>query len=196
MGQQKHHLTSQAICQSSSSSASSLSNATVSTLTSTARARNGIGGEKGIHGINGCNSQLIAPFQVSVSTLTENSISGSQHLPPTATQHFYSHHQSLPPPLPPHNLLYNNPQIHHIRTLSALSSSSVHDFFTHTPPDRFLARAHLIEAKEAPPSLLNNSKFDRLSQSIWKKFINSQQTEETFKQKMRLWRYLYVFIKV
>ncbi|XP_073834169.1 uncharacterized protein [Musca autumnalis] len=101
--------------------------------------------------------------------------------------------QTLPPPPTPHNLLYNNPQAsHHLRSLS---NSSVHDFFTHTPPDRFLARAHLIEAKEAPSALLNNSKWDKLSQDIWNKFICSQQTEETFKQKMRLWRYLYLFIK-
>lgn len=65
-----------------------------------------------------------------------------------------------------------------------------------TPPDRFLARSHLVEVKETPPTLLNNSKWDHLSQNIWNKFISSQQTEETFKQKMRLWRYLYVIIKV
>lgn len=102
--------------------------------------------------------------------------------PPTAISHVY----------PQHNLLFSGSTTTHIRS----SSNTSHDFFTHTPPDRFLARAHLIEAKEAPSSLLNNSKWDNLSQGVWNKFINSQQTEETFKQKMRLWRYLYIIIKV
>ncbi|XP_011191026.1 poly(A) RNA polymerase gld-2 homolog B [Zeugodacus cucurbitae] len=100
--------------------------------------------------------------------------------PPTPISHVY----------PQHNLLFSGPTTH-IRS----SSNTSHEFFTHTPPDRFLARAHLIEAKEAPSSLLNNSKWDNLSQGVWNKFINSQQTEETFKQKMRLWRYLYIIIK-
>ncbi|XP_067642222.1 poly(A) RNA polymerase gld-2 homolog B-like isoform X2 [Eurosta solidaginis] len=100
--------------------------------------------------------------------------------PPTSISHVYTQH----------NLLFGGPQTH-IRS----SVNASHEFFTHTPPDRFLARAHLIEAKETPNTLLNKSKWDNLSLSIWNKFINSQQTEETFKQKMRLWRYLYIIIK-
>lgn len=65
----------------------------------------------------------------------------------------------------------------------------------YTPPDKFLARAHLVEVRNAPDVLLNNSKWDQLSQGIWTKFITSQQTEETYKKKMYLWRYLYVTIK-
>lgn len=38
--------------------------------------------------------------------------------------------------------------------------------------------------------------WDTLSQSMWSKFLDCQQTEETFKKKMKLWRYLYVSIKV
>ncbi|XP_053948280.1 poly(A) RNA polymerase gld-2 homolog B isoform X1 [Anastrepha ludens] len=114
-------------------------------------------------------------------------LQGPQHLQtaapqpaPTSISHVY----------PQHNLLYGGPQTH-IRSLTNTS----HEFFTHTPPDRFLARAHLIEAKEAPSSLLNNSKWDHLSQGVWNKFISSQQTEETYKQKMHLWRFLYIIIK-
>lgn len=40
------------------------------------------------------------------------------------------------------------------------------------------------------------SKYDTLSQEIWDKFVKSQQTEETFRKKMNLWRYLYITIKV
>ncbi|XP_036345463.1 poly(A) RNA polymerase gld-2 homolog A-like [Rhagoletis pomonella] len=111
-------------------------------------------------------------------------------------QGLQNHQMAAPPPAsishvyPQHNLLYGGPPTH-IRS----TANSPHDYFTHTPPDRFLARAHLVEAKEAPSTLLNNSKWDNLSQGVWNKFINSQQTEETFKQKMRLWRYLYIIVK-
>lgn len=64
-----------------------------------------------------------------------------------------------------------------------------------TPPDRFLARAHLIEIKDPPRDLLNGGKWDHLSQNIWNKFLSSQQTEETYKKKMNLWKYLYLIIK-
>ncbi|XP_037916548.1 homeobox protein 2-like isoform X1 [Hermetia illucens] len=64
-----------------------------------------------------------------------------------------------------------------------------------TPPDRFLARAHLVEIKESPETLLNGTKWDQLSQAIWDKFMMSQQREETYRRKMYLWRYLYVTIK-
>lgn len=43
---------------------------------------------------------------------------------------------------------------------------------------------------------LSGSMWDTLSQNMWSKFLDSQQTEETFKKKMKLWRYLYVSIKV
>lgn len=205
MAQQQQRLIAQQTYQSSSSSStSSLSGSSASTLTSAVRARSGGAGGTGINtNNNGRNNQLQLPPQNSLGTTLGNGVNQQlpPPLPPSQQQHIYAHHQqqqqSLPPPLPPHNLLYNNPQTHHMRALSNSSiNSSVHDFFTHTPPDRFLARAHLVEAKEAPATLLNNSKWDHLSQGIWKKFVSSQQTEETFKQKMRLWRYLYLFIKV
>lgn len=66
----------------------------------------------------------------------------------------------------------------------------------YTPPDRFLTRAHLVEQKVPPDTLLNGSKWDQLSQMIWDKFFLAQQTEETYKKKMYLWRYLYLIVKV
>lgn len=66
----------------------------------------------------------------------------------------------------------------------------------YTPPDRFLTRAHLVEQKQPPDTLLNGTKWDQLSQMIWDKFFSAQQTEETYKKKMYLWRYLYLIVKV
>ncbi|XP_014249185.1 poly(A) RNA polymerase gld-2 homolog A-like isoform X2 [Cimex lectularius] len=65
----------------------------------------------------------------------------------------------------------------------------------YTAPDRFLHRAHLMEVKHTPEGLNCGSIWDQLSQAIWKKFITSQQTEETYRRKMGLWKCLYVYIK-
>lgn len=179
--QQQQRLIAQQTQHSCSPSLSMSSNSTASSIPSVQRTRSSG---------NNRNHQYLQNH----SLMASSSMNGN-NAQQTVLPHMFPHQQlqSLPPPPPPHNLLYNNPQVHHLRTLR---NSSVHDFFTHTPPDRFLARAHLIEAKEAPASLLNNSKWDNLSQDIWSKFISCQQTEETFKQKMRLWRFLYLFIKV
>lgn len=61
--------------------------------------------------------------------------------------------------------------------------------------DRYLGRSHVAEVREVPRQLLTRSKWDNLSQGIWNKFVNAQQTEDTFKKKMRLWRYLYIIVK-
>ncbi|KAG8233879.1 hypothetical protein J437_LFUL013996 [Ladona fulva] len=60
------------------------------------------------------------------------------------------------------------------------------------PPDIYLSKAHLFHAKVPPPA---GSKWDKLSQGIWKKFIANHQSEETFKKKMLLWKHLYILIK-
>ncbi|CAH2049002.1 unnamed protein product, partial [Iphiclides podalirius] len=62
-------------------------------------------------------------------------------------------------------------------------------------PERFLNATYPFQVKFTPDDLLNGSKWDTLSQEIWDKFIKSQQTEETFRKKMNLWRYLYITIK-
>uniref|UniRef100_T1H0K5 Poly(A) RNA polymerase mitochondrial-like central palm domain-containing protein n=1 Tax=Megaselia scalaris TaxID=36166 RepID=T1H0K5_MEGSC len=86
--------------------------------------------------------------------------------------------------------IYSNP-----RTSYGCPDSPNPTILNSTPPDRFLARAHLIEVKEPPIDLLNGGKWDTLSQSIWNKFLSSQQTAETYKKKMMLWKYLYLIIK-
>ncbi|KAM3960422.1 poly(A) RNA polymerase gld-2 homolog A [Aphomia sociella] len=62
-------------------------------------------------------------------------------------------------------------------------------------PDRYLSESYSCQVKFTPDDLLNGSKWDTLSQEIWDKFVKSQQTEETFRRKMNLWRYLYVNIR-
>lgn len=67
---------------------------------------------------------------------------------------------------------------------------------TYTPPDRFLAKSHLVETKNPKTPLLLGGIWDPLSQDIWDRFIAAQQTEATFKKKMLLWRYLFLCVKV
>ncbi|XP_076635181.1 poly(A) RNA polymerase gld-2 homolog A isoform X1 [Colletes latitarsis] len=62
-------------------------------------------------------------------------------------------------------------------------------------PDRFLARSHLVEVTHTPDELLNGSVWDNLSRDVWAKFMFNQQTETVYRNKMMLWRYLYVYIK-
>ncbi|XP_052748029.1 poly(A) RNA polymerase gld-2-like isoform X2 [Galleria mellonella] len=62
-------------------------------------------------------------------------------------------------------------------------------------PDRYPNSSYSFQVKFTPDDLLNGSKWDTLSQEIWDKFVKSQQTEETFRRKMNLWKYLYVNIR-
>ncbi|KAI5643859.1 hypothetical protein NE865_04035 [Phthorimaea operculella] len=62
-------------------------------------------------------------------------------------------------------------------------------------PERYLNSTYPFQVKFTPDELLNGSEWDSLSQEIWEKFVKSQQTEETFRKKMNLWRYLYITIK-
>ncbi|CAK9799003.1 Poly(A) RNA polymerase gld-2 homolog A [Anthophora quadrimaculata] len=62
-------------------------------------------------------------------------------------------------------------------------------------PDRFLARSHLVEVTHTPEELLNGTIWDKLSKDVWLKFMLNQQTETVYRNKMMLWRYLYVYIK-
>ncbi|XP_072752207.1 poly(A) RNA polymerase gld-2 homolog A [Anoplolepis gracilipes] len=64
-----------------------------------------------------------------------------------------------------------------------------------TAPDKFLAKSHLAEVTSAPKNIMTGSKWDSLSQQIWLKFISNQQTEATYRNKMKLWKNLYVYIK-
>ncbi|XP_028178731.1 poly(A) RNA polymerase gld-2 homolog B-like [Ostrinia furnacalis] len=62
-------------------------------------------------------------------------------------------------------------------------------------PERYLNASYPFQVKFTPDDLLTGSKWDTLSQEMWDKFVKSQQTEETFRKKMNLWRYLYITIK-
>lgn len=64
------------------------------------------------------------------------------------------------------------------------------------PPDRYLDHSHSVEVTAQPEQLLCHRKNDNLSMDIWTRFCGSQQTQDKFKIKMRLWRYLYVWINV
>ncbi|XP_016960212.1 poly(A) RNA polymerase gld-2 homolog A [Drosophila biarmipes] len=65
------------------------------------------------------------------------------------------------------------------------------EFFGYTPADRFLLRAKQVEMKRPPKTLANRSKWEPLSISIWRKFLEAQQTSHIYKTKMRLWRSIY-----
>lgn len=66
----------------------------------------------------------------------------------------------------------------------------------HTPADRFLARAHLVELLSPPGELAPpGSKWTALSTAVWDKFASTQQTQVKFVQKIQLWRYLFMCIR-
>ncbi|XP_020813312.1 poly(A) RNA polymerase gld-2 homolog A [Drosophila serrata] len=65
------------------------------------------------------------------------------------------------------------------------------EFFGYTPADRFLLRTKLVEMKRPPNTVPSSSKWDPLSLSIWRKFLEAQQTRHIYKTKMRLWRFIY-----
>ncbi|KAH8337072.1 hypothetical protein KR074_012240, partial [Drosophila pseudoananassae] len=62
------------------------------------------------------------------------------------------------------------------------------------PPDRYLAQARNIEIVTQPEQLVCMCKYDDLSVEIWKRFRDAQQTHKKFKVKMRLWRYLFLWM--
>uniref|UniRef100_A0AAG5D2H9 PAP-associated domain-containing protein n=1 Tax=Anopheles atroparvus TaxID=41427 RepID=A0AAG5D2H9_ANOAO len=85
----------------------------------------------------------------------------------------------------------NNNQV----SLSYVHRASLPTDFQYTPADRFILRAHDIELKIPPGRLSNGTTWDGLSEAIWGKFCNAQQTADKYLQKMQLWRDLYISIK-
>ncbi|XP_070136992.1 poly(A) RNA polymerase gld-2 homolog A [Drosophila bipectinata] len=65
------------------------------------------------------------------------------------------------------------------------------EFFGYTPADRFLLRSKQVEMRRPPRSVPSRNKWEPLSLSIWKKFLDAQQTQHLYKIKMRLWRFIY-----
>ncbi|XP_045776007.1 poly(A) RNA polymerase gld-2 homolog A-like [Maniola jurtina] len=61
--------------------------------------------------------------------------------------------------------------------------------------EHYFSANYPFQVRFTPDDLLNGSRYDSLSQEMWDKFMRSQQTEETFRKKMNLWRYLFMTIK-
>lgn len=70
----------------------------------------------------------------------------------------------------------------------------------HSPsPDSFemhMQHAEDSEIRVIPPSLLSRSKFDSLSEQMWKKFQSNQQSKKTHIEKINIWRDLNKSLKV
>ena len=64
------------------------------------------------------------------------------------------------------------------------------------PFDYYFARGERCEMREEPINLSCGSIWDHVSLEIWNKFQVFQQTRDTYRSKMILWRDLYEFIKV
>ncbi|XP_069679891.1 poly(A) RNA polymerase gld-2 homolog A-like isoform X2 [Periplaneta americana] len=105
---------------------------------------------------------------------------------------YHSGKHSPPPPVPPHS--HRTP-----RGGRRLNGVLLPFSGGLGPPfciaDRFLSHAHLVQVTRTPPQLTTGSDWDKLSEGIWNKFMIYQQTEDTYKKKMMLWKYLYIFIK-
>ncbi|KAK6644083.1 hypothetical protein RUM43_000348 [Polyplax serrata] len=63
------------------------------------------------------------------------------------------------------------------------------------PPDKFLARAHLMQVTKAPGELNMGGEWEKLSIHIFNRFLSHQQTSDTFKKKITLWKNLFLFIR-
>lgn len=64
------------------------------------------------------------------------------------------------------------------------------------PFDYYLARSEQSEMRVAPHNLRCGTKYDRMSEDMWKKFQMFQQTRQTYHKKMVLWRDLHNSVKV
>ncbi|XP_017130559.2 poly(A) RNA polymerase gld-2 homolog B isoform X2 [Drosophila elegans] len=118
-----------------------------------------------------------------------------QHPPPLVTHHPHGQlnghamtpfipHRPHPPPPPP--VSSPNP------TPGATAGGPWYELVL--PPDRYLAQARNTEVVVQPEKLICMCKYDNLSADIWKRFRGAQQTQQKFKLKMRLWRYLFLWM--
>ncbi|XP_039231518.1 poly(A) RNA polymerase gld-2 homolog B isoform X2 [Drosophila yakuba] len=100
----------------------------------------------------------------------------------------YVAHRPPPPPPPPH------PSISSPNPTPVAAGAGGPWYEMLLPPDRYLAQARNIEVAVQPEKLICMCKYDNLSAEIWKRFRGAQQTHKKFKLKMRLWRYLYLWM--
>ncbi|EEB15987.1 polyA polymerase CID, putative [Pediculus humanus corporis] len=69
------------------------------------------------------------------------------------------------------------------------------NFSSNVLPDKFLAKAHLMQVTKVPSELNAAGEWGKLSNHIYNRFLTNQQTAETLKKKITLWRYLFIFIR-
>lgn len=70
-----------------------------------------------------------------------------------------------------------------------------HSTSSFSAPDRFLQRSHLMYITNKPTDLQAGNEWDEVSNAIWDKFVQNQQTEEMYRNKMELWKKLFYHIK-
>lgn len=64
------------------------------------------------------------------------------------------------------------------------------------PFEYYLSRSDLSEMRAAPSNLRCRSQWDQMSDEMWQKFQLHQQSRQTYRKKMYLWRDLYNSVKV
>ncbi|KAK3927819.1 Poly(A) RNA polymerase gld-2-like protein A [Frankliniella fusca] len=75
------------------------------------------------------------------------------------------------------------------------SGTMTHSTSGFSAPDRFLQRSHLIYITTKPVDLLSGNDWDEVSGAMWDKFVQNQQTENMYRNKMDLWKKLFHHIK-
>lgn len=75
------------------------------------------------------------------------------------------------------------------------SGTMTHSTTSFSAPDRFLQRSHLMYITTKPVDLLSGNDWDEVSGAMWDKFVQNQQTEDVYRNKMELWKKLFYHIK-
>ncbi|KXJ76885.1 hypothetical protein RP20_CCG008758 [Aedes albopictus] len=138
------------------------------------------------------------------STQSDATTPSSQQLSPTSSDRKVQHPSAWDKPPTVSSELTMSPTGPPAFHIAPLSPNGINGTFMypydgmnmHTPADRFLTRAHLVELKTPPVELApSGSKWASLSQAIWDKFVGAQQKEGKYVQKIKLWRYLFLNIR-
>lgn len=61
--------------------------------------------------------------------------------------------------------------------------------------ERFFSRSGIVEIQGLPSDLLKGNDWDKLTCQVWDYYLKTQQTEQMYKNKIMLWKYLYTFIR-
>ncbi|XP_021936561.1 poly(A) RNA polymerase gld-2 homolog A-like isoform X2 [Zootermopsis nevadensis] len=112
--------------------------------------------------------------------------------PYLSKRRYHSGRHSPPLPVPPHRHSRGGRRLNEI--LFPLSGGLGLPVFV--AADQLLSRAYLMQVTCTPPQLISGCDWDKLSEGIWNKFMIHQQTEDTFKKKIKLWKCLSDFIKL